>query len=420
MGLFDKFTAPFKTKGQSSVFHSVQMLGNSQDFVFNKDKGVVKTAYWINGDVYSITSRIARNAANIPRLLFRKTRSGTGELELVTEGELYDLINKSPNSDQTSETFRQEALINLLTRGNSFAFARRPTGFETIGELHNLYNDTVTVNCTVKDFRPKPSQYSVEVAGRQTKFPVEDIMHIKYNNPSPNGFETCLGLSPLQAGMLSLIFSTDTKKAQSQLIKTQGGRGFLTNRSENALTDSDKLAIQRAQDMRIEGAKNFNKLIATSANIDFVSTAMDANQLKTIESSVLSKRDLCDLYSVDSSLFNDPANKTYNNRKEAEKAMFTNAVIPLNDMDIAAWMNFVVPAFNEADSTEYIIKQDLSVIPSLAVEETEKSKKALNETKIITSILTSEISSIAKSLSLQRTLNMSEEDANQYLTNESE
>lgn len=417
MGLFEKITAPFRTKGQSSVFHSVQMLGNSQEFVFDKNKNVVKTAYWINGDVYSITSRIARNAATVPRLLFKKTKSG--ELELVTEGDLYNLINK-PNLDQTAEAFRQEALINLLTRGNSFAFGRRAAGFETFSELHNLYNDTVTVNCTIQDFRPKPSQYSVDVAGKQTKFPIEDIMHVKYNNPSPDGFNTCLGLSPLQAGMLSLIFSTDTKKAQSQLIRTQGGRGFLTNRSENALSPEDKVALQRAQDTRIEGARNFNKLIATSANIDFVSTAMDANQLKTIESSVLSKRDLCDLYSVDSSLFNDPANKTYNNRKEAEKAMFTNAVIPLNDLDISEWMQFIVPAYNREDNTEYFIKQDLSVIPSLAQEETEKSKKALNETKIITSILTSEISPIAKSLSLQRTLNISEEDAIKYLTNESE
>lgn len=417
MGLFEKMLSPFKQKGASSVFHSVQFLGNAEEFIFNKEKGIVKKAYWINGDVYAITSRIARNAANVPRLLFRKTR--TGELELVTDGDLFNLIN-NPNPDQTAEAFRQEALISLLTRGNAFAFARKATGFNTVSELHNLYNDTVTINCTIKDFRPKPSQYRVDVGGKVTPFAVEDIMHIKYNNPSPDGFNTCLGLSPLEAGLLSLMFSTDTKKAQSQLIRTQGGRGFLTNRSENALTDSDKAAIQKAQDMRIEGAKNFNKLIATSANIDFVSTAMDANQLKTIESSVLSKRDLCDLYSVDSSLFNDPANKTYNNRKEAEKAMFTNAVLPLNDLDIQSWMRFIVPAFNAEDNTEYIIMQDKSVIPSLAAEETEKSKKALNESKIITSILSAPISPIAKSLSLQRTLNISEEDALQYISDETE
>lgn len=409
--------SPFRQKSESSVFHSVQFLGNAQEFLFNKEKGVVKTSYWMNGDVYSITSRIARNAANVPRLLFKKTR--TGELELVEEGDLYNLIN-NPNQDQTATAFRQEALINLLTRGNAFAFGRRASGFETFSELHNLYNDTVTINCTIQDFRPKPSSYRVEVGNKVTPFAVEDIMHIKYNNPSPDGFNTCMGLSPLEAGILSLIFSSDTKKAQSQLIRTQGGRGFLTNRSENALSDSDKLAIQKAQDMRIEGAKNFNKLIATSANIDFVSTAMDANQLKTIESSVLSKRDLCDLYSVDSSLFNDPANKTYNNRKEAEKAMFTNAVIPLNDLDIQAWMQFIVPAFNAEDNTEYIIKQDMSVIPSLAEEETEKSKKALNESNIIKNILEAQISDSAKSLSLQRTLLISEDDAIKYLNNENE
>lgn len=413
MGWFDRF----KTKSQSSVLHTIQLIGNNAEYFQDKDKAVVKKGYFVNGDVYAISSRIARNAANIPRQLFE--RKSDGSLELVTDGDLFELITKRTNQQQTAIEFRQEAITWLLTRGNSFVYGRTIPGFgDVFKELINLHNDNIVINCGIKNFRPTPLKYTHNLQGYEYKFDPEEIIQTKYFNPSQAGFDSCLGLSPLEAGMLSLIFSTDTKKAQAALIKTQGGRGFLTNRSERALSPEDKAAIQKAQDMRIEGAEKFNKLIATSANIDFVSTAMDANQLKTIESSVLSKRDLCDLYGVDSSLFNDPANKTYSNRTEAEKAMFTNAVIPVNEMDILSWNTRVVPAYAKRDNKNYIIKQDLSHLPILHKEETEKSKKALNESKIIIDILSSSISDSAKILSLQRTLGLSKEDAQQYLSNE--
>ena len=89
-----------------------------------------------------------------------------------------------------------------------------------------------------------PTKYTVNVNNQQWTFMPEDIIQTKYFNPSIDAMSSCLGLSPLEAGMLSLIFSTDTKKAQSALIKTQGGRGFLTNRSDRALSADDKKAIR--------------------------------------------------------------------------------------------------------------------------------------------------------------------------------
>jgi phage portal protein BeeE len=71
------------------------------------------------------------------------------------------------------------------------------------------------------------------------------------------------------------------------------------------------------------GASKFGKAIATSANVDFIQMGMDATQLKIIESAVMKLRDLCNLYGVDSSLFNDPANKTYNNRNRPIKLITT-------------------------------------------------------------------------------------------------
>lgn len=39
-------------------------------------------------------------------------------------------------------------------------------------------------------------------------------------------------------------------------------------------------------------------------------------------------RELCNLFGIDSSLLNDPENKTYSNKTEAQKALYVNVIIP--------------------------------------------------------------------------------------------
>jgi len=47
-----------------------------------------------------------------------------------------------------------------------------------------------------------------------------------------------------------------------------------------------------------------------------------------LESEKITLRELCNVYGVNSALFNDPDNKTYNNMKEAKKEMLTQVVLP--------------------------------------------------------------------------------------------
>jgi phage portal protein BeeE len=168
------------------------------------------------------------------------------------------------------------------------------------------------------------------------------------------------------------------------------------------------------------GASKFGKAIATSANVDFIQMGMDATQLKIIESAVMKLRDLCNLYGVDSSLFNDPANKTYNNRKEAEKSMFTNAVIPVNQKDIQSLSEWLLPGWNERDNTTYEIRQNLSSIPVLHEDEDKRAAKQEKVSKIFISILEAQISNEQKVFSLMRSLDYSEDEAKEIVGNETQ
>jgi HK97 family phage portal protein len=381
-------------------------------------EGVVDKAYINNGDVYSIVKKIADNAKHIPRELWRKDGD---EWVQVTEGDLFQIVTQRPNDYQNIHDFVEQSITNLLTKGNTFRRGRKTPGFgDAFQEIIMVNNNILTIDCRIEDFNYIPKQYKLELGKNKLIVPVEDMNHVKFYNPSDYGMVSCLGLSPLQAGLLSLVASNDNKTAQSVLVRNQGIRGLITSRSERAQTPEERNQIQQAADNRMMGASKFGKAIATSANVDFIQMGMDATQLKIIESAVMKLRDLCNLYGVDSSLFNDPANKTYNNRKEAEKAMFTNAVIPVNQKDIQSLSEWLLPAWNERDNTTYEIRQNLSSIPVLHEDEDKRAAKQEKISKIIISILEAQISNEQKVYSLIRSLNLTEDEAKEIVGNETQ
>jgi len=395
---------------------SVYQIGSNFDI--GKTEGVIEKGYISNGDVYSIVKKIADNAKHIPRELWKKEGD---DWERVTEGDLFDIVTKRPNDQQNIHDFVEQSVTNLLTKGNTFRRGRRTPGFgEAFQEIIMVNNNIITIDCMVEDFNYIPKQYKLELGKNKLIVPVEDMNHVKFYNPSDYGMVSCLGLSPLQAGLLSLVASNDNKTAQSVLVRNQGIRGLITSRSERAQTPEERNQIQQAADNRMMGASKFGKAIATSANVDFIQMGMDATQLKIIESAVMKLRDLCNLYGVDSSLFNDPANKTYNNRKEAEKAMFTNAVIPVNEKDIHSLSEWLLPGWNLKDNTTYEIRQNLSSIPVLHEDEDKRAAKQEKISKIFISILEAQISNEQKVFSLMRSLDYSEDEAKEIVGNETQ
>ncbi len=98
---------------------------------------------------------------------------------------------------------------------------------------------------------------------------------------------------------------------------------------------------------------------------------LSPQDMELLDLGVLTLRALCNAYHVDSSLFNDPANKTFNNRKEAQKALWTDAILPeiykteeaLNQwlvQPIAKQENRILRLTPELDSIEPL-QQDLEL-----------------------------------------------------------
>ena len=359
-------------------------------------------------DLYAIIRKISQTGASMQLQVFKVTDD---EYELQTSGELFDLIMQ-PNRNQNQYEFKENALTNLLTSGNIFLTGQESVGFGDIyTSLSLLPPQYIDIQLAQTNDGIDIAQYIYQNDTIYKPLSADDVKHIKYFNPTDYGVQTGWGLSPVHAGYLAMKSARDLNIAESSILANKGASGLLTNKGDYPLDSEEASEIQKAVDKRISGANKFGKIITTNASVEYIQMGMSPTDLQLIESGVVKLRQLCNLYGVDSSLFNDPANKTYNNRKEATKSLYTEAVIPSLQKIVWGLNEFIVPSYNKKDNATYKISIDKSHVPNLfedekLIAETD-FKTAEGYVKILESTLTQE----QKVKSLMMSYHLTEDEA---------
>lgn len=371
-------------------------------------KKFVTDAYQMNADVYAITSLIAQKAALIPFTLNRvksqkmlmKYKALTNDatsaslekaaqikalaLEEVEDGHpLLALLNTAPNEYMTASEFKYACVLYRLITGNTFVY-----GFganSTLGmqdnikkfiELHVLPSAEVIPKSGNDQFSPV-SAYELRFApGKDV--PASDVCHSRYFNPNFEwpGNPHIIGQSPLQAASKVVLRSNSAYTASTTAFQNGGLAGILfedNNGTGPIMSDEDRKELQKHIDQKVSGAQNFKTILAANTKMGWLKIGESPVDLGIIESLNMDLRTLCNVFHVNSALFNDPENKTYNNMSEARKALITDAVLPeiyaLRDV----FNKWLVPGYQQKGETLYL-DVDTSVFAELA-----KDTKTLSE-----------------------------------------
>lgn len=195
------------------------------------------------------------------------------------------------------------------------------------------------------------------------------------------------------------------------MVKNQGIRGLISSNSDRVMKPEEAKLMQSKFDKEHLGIKNFAKTNITSASVTYTQMGLSASDLKLIESGVLTDRQLCNAFGVSSRLFNDPANSTFNNVKEARKDMYTNAVVPalnklLEDIN-REWLK----QWSEKDNKNYSLQLDTSSVEALQADQKEEADKDKAEMEGVNVILNMPITKEGKSVLLVDTYGYSKEKA---------
>lgn len=366
----------------------------------HSDHLLSKMGYATNADVYALVQMIGNKMSEIPVEV--KKQDLKGGYVLDENSDVYDLLH-----GDSFETFKEKiikASINLNITGDLFIQKIYTVSDSFPSRLKILRSSQVHLECNWKNevttLRYCDHNYYINI-------PYDEIIHVKRYDPVNNYDHR--GLSPLQAGYLALDASNDIQTASARLYKNLGASWLISDRSGTLRTEEEASALQKAINKRLGGADKAGQVTVTGIDTDVTQLGMSSKDMELMKSQPMKLRQMCNLFGVDSSFFNDPENKTFNNRKTAEKAFINNAVKPTLELILGA----IERDINRDRSV--ILVPNYSGLDCLQEDQKERVEKNRIETESITALLTSELSNEQKIMSLIKIWGMEEEEAKLWI-----
>ena len=363
-------------------------LGASVIYNTENDENYINEGYRKNATVYSIINLISKCASAVPINVFKKVNdaelkrykamtSGLIDGTIIHKSNMIkkhalvelehtdlDMLLERPNPAQSYASWISELVAFGKLTGNRYIYGIGPDTGDNIGKYKELYVMPSQIMEVISGGIMEPvKEYIVEYNG-QFKIPADQICHIKDFNPFFDGTGSHLyGQSPLKAGFRAMTTNNEAAQTGVKYLQNQMARGVL-------MSDEGDLNEVQAQQLKdkfrntYQSSNNAGDVIITPKKLSWVNFGLSASDLSLIEQYNASIKDLCNIFNVPVQLLNNTDSSTYNNQKEAKKALYQNAVIPelikIRD-ELNRWLT---PKFGD----DLFIDFDFSVIPELQEE----------------------------------------------------
>tara|TARA_Y100000310_G_C20701393_1_gene830274 strand:- start:6247 stop:7461 length:1215 start_codon:yes stop_codon:yes gene_type:complete len=252
------------------------------------DTAMTVSAFW------ACTRLLSETVAALPIKAFDV--DGTTKTQ-TTDYDLWRVLNFRPNRYQTRVEYMETITLNLVTDGNAYsAIQRSPNG--KIISLIPLMSAQMKV--ALLDDGAITYQYT-NASGDIVVYAEESIWHLKLFG---NGI---VGLSPLAYARQSLGIAIAIDNRVSTLAKN-GGRtsGILT--IDKVLTPEQRKEVKKNFKGLTEG--NNDQLFVLEAGFDYTQTALSPADMQMLESRRFQVEDICRFMGVPSVLVNDTSGTT--------------------------------------------------------------------------------------------------------------
>mgnify|MGYP003123037734 FL=1 len=375
-----------------------------------EDEILINEGYVSNSDIYAIVKKICEVSSDVPFIVKQQTPDGW---EIDEDSSLNDLLRK-PNELQTEKEFRFNSMNYLLNTGDVF-WKKLTSSFDLVTELELFESNLVELFLD-----PRGDVYKCQYFRNNTiieNYSIDEIIHTMYLNPSSWGIQSKRGLSPLQAAYNTLKSSNNRSVASASMLENGGASNVISSGSDLVMTEDERAELQKNSDKILGGADKFGKNIVSTANLSVNSLGMSSQQMQMLEGGTMDLRTLCNIFGVQSAMFNDQAAATLDNMKIADKKLYTDAVIPNNNKLISAY-DPIVKAYSAYENKTLKICQDTSDIDTLQEDKKLKAEKDKINIEAITSVLTSPISNESKIATLVEVMGLDEDKAEMIVGNE--
>jgi len=375
MGLFSPFaewTKGLRNKVQTSSFF--YLLNGFTSDNRESEQAIIEGAYIRNATAYSIVSKLSKLTARLP---FHFEYKDTP----LEEGEFVEFW-RAPNADLRFRDYVYQASTYLYLLGDFYAkIDEEAVGFNDI-ELIPL--PPQLVNCVKENegtVLSKVKYYQLNDGAINQRIECENIIHCKHFDPSLEGLRLNNGLSPFQAGSLTVRASNNANIAEATTFENGAVSHLIFSKKGGVtLSKQDKETIDGANRDRFGGAHKTGSTYTVTGEAQSLKIGSTPKELGIPEERVALLREMCNLLGVNSAEFNDPANKTFANAKEARRAMYADVVIPQFELIMEEHIYKLAERYG-LDPNELKVVVDTEKIDAMNPEPLEVRKQDVQEYK---------------------------------------
>jgi HK97 family phage portal protein len=340
-------------------------------------------------DVYSIVSYLAQTAARIPMYGYEivndsamKSMKKYSKTSLLGKHYQTKAMQDLPEQDKFNEFIRSlsyEDLVMYYTilyiSGELFLYKEvielGPNAGKVI--LHPMNGQNVIVLIS-DSFPQRVIGYEYFVAGFSGTMSLDDVIHVKYYNPTIMNGQQWRGLSPLQVLTKRLTRLNAGMDASVAQMQNGGVPGIVYEKSDFAI----ETLGQRKNDFAnyLRNSSNKGAPYFAAGEMGYLPLGLSLADMDVSSLSGIYFTKLCNAYKFPEILLNNQDSSTYNNVASAEKMLYTNSILPNIYLMRDAIINGVIPMY-ALDGVRRTIEIDLSEIPALQ-EDMKMQADALN------------------------------------------
>ena len=324
--------------------------------------------YKNNVVVYRCIHIISRAISSVDWVI-KKTNKDSN-FESIKEGEILNLL-KRPNAKQAGSGFIESCISYLLLSGNCYVSAVKDE-FGKVLELHVLRPDRVRV---IPSGRSVPAGYEYTVGHHKEFFPIDpdngfsNLVHIKLFNPTDDWY----GMSPLSVAMGAVKQHNAIAKQNVSFLQN-GGRPSGALVYKNSLDPVRRESLRSDLKNAYEGGHNAGKILLLEGDFEWKEMGLSPKDLDFTSGKSLSAKEIALAFGVPSILIGETEDATFSNYKEARYNFWEETVLPLLNLFVGEFSNWLGYLFAENFSVTY----DIDSIQALSARR-ESEWKRINE-----------------------------------------
>lgn len=302
-------------------------------------------AYRVMDDVYSVVNLISNTAASIPMYAYNLK----GEDLPETDNLVKFLEGLSFYEKKVMYTW-------VFLRGECFIYKDSTLGVNAKTTLHFLNPAFMTI--AISDTFPETIaayRYCDPQRGIDQIFEPEEIVFLKYFNPSEDYVYSWRGLSPISVlvrRLTRLSANMDNSVAQMQ----NGGMKGVMYFKDLQHTVASKPVIDGVKDniaRFIKNPDNTGAPFITPGEPGWINMGLSLADLQAADLANIDFKKICNAYSVSDRLLNNDATGSEVSDDNARKGLYTNAIMPTATMVQDAFNRHIVPDFGSGKKVKY-------------------------------------------------------------------